>query len=486
MIEMQREYARDLLTHVNPFTGNSYASEPAVAFIEINNENSLIHEWWGGELDRMPDEFATGFRHQWNAWLGVKYGGIEKLRAAWQPGEQPPGAEMTQPAGEGLRPWSFEHHGGSVATCANDAGGFHVVVEKTGAETWNVQLNQPQLKLSTQKSYTISFRAKSDRARRTTVGASLAHEPWTRLWSAPADLTPEWKDFRFTFTPDENEDNARVGFPGLGRTTGEYFFSDISLKPGGVMALREGERFGAIDYFRKRDWSARTAGARRDWLRFLWKTEQDYWEGMARFIKADLKAKSLVVGTQMGYSPFPIQARLDVIDVHSCWQHPHFPRKQWDPDDWTVSNIPMTNAVAGGNMPYLALHRVAGKPYICTEYNHPAPNTYSSEAFLLLSAYGAMQDWDAVFAFAYSHRKDEWDLRRIPGFFDIDQHPTKMATLPAAVALFCRGDVHTPGSHRSLEFHPPPQSTTCSMLARASARRRSGCSGVGHWNIPWV
>src|SRR5205814_6064048 len=29
----------------------------------------------------------------------------------------------------------------------------------------------------------------------------------------------------------------------------------------------------------------------------------------------------------------------------------------------------------------------------------------------------------------------------IPSFFDIDAHPTKMATLPAAVALFTRGDV---------------------------------------------
>jgi len=42
---------------------------------------------------------------------------------------------------------------------------------------------------------------------------------------------------------------------------------------------------------------------------------------------------------------------------------------------------------------------------------------------VLLAAYGALQDWDAIYAFAYSHRKD-WDARRIPGFFDIDQHPT--------------------------------------------------------------
>src|SRR5262249_8314777 len=80
------------------------------------------------------------------------------------------------------------------------------------------------------------------------------------------------------------------------------------------------------------------------------------------------------------------------------------------------------------------------KPHCVTEYNHAAPNTFGSEGFLLLAAYGALQDWDAVYAFAYSHRGD-WDTKRIAGFFDIDQHPAKMATLPAAVALFMRGDV---------------------------------------------
>ena len=92
-------------------------------------------------------------------------------------------------------------------------------------------------------------------------------------------------------------------------------------------------------------------------------------------------------------------------------------------------------------LPRLGLSRVAGKPFICTEYNHPAPNTYASETLPILAAYAALQDWDGIFAFAYSHRRDDWDARKITSFFDIDQHPTKMATLPAAAAMFLRGDV---------------------------------------------
>ena len=95
----------------------------------------------------------------------------------------------------------------------------------------------------------------------------------------------------------------------------------------------------------------------------------------------------------------------------------------------------------GGEISRLSLQRVIGKPYIVSEYNHSAPNTFSSEAFLLICAYAAMQDWDGVFAFDYGDTRDDWDSRRITGYFPIDQHPAKMVTLPAAAALFRRGDV---------------------------------------------
>ncbi len=50
LIGLQKEYARKLLTHVNPYTGKSYAEEPAVAMVEIVNENSLFDSWTQGRL----------------------------------------------------------------------------------------------------------------------------------------------------------------------------------------------------------------------------------------------------------------------------------------------------------------------------------------------------------------------------------------------------------------------------------------------------
>lgn len=45
-IEKQKAYARMLLTHKNPYTGTTYTEEPAVAFVEVNNENSLLSRWY--------------------------------------------------------------------------------------------------------------------------------------------------------------------------------------------------------------------------------------------------------------------------------------------------------------------------------------------------------------------------------------------------------------------------------------------------------
>src|SRR5262249_41939670 len=45
LLELQREYATQLLTHYNPYTKSEYRNEPAVAIVEIVNENSVLEFW---------------------------------------------------------------------------------------------------------------------------------------------------------------------------------------------------------------------------------------------------------------------------------------------------------------------------------------------------------------------------------------------------------------------------------------------------------
>ena len=456
MIEMQRDYARTLLTHVNPYTKNAYVAEPAVAFVEINNENGLLDEWHGGRLDKIAAPYREELSALWTQWLRVKYPDDEKLSAAWSSGARAAGEEMLKNGNfaAGAEGWTLEQHHGAAARAevvvadsagdeANTPRGSHlrIEVQTPGRERWHVQFGQAGLRLKAGESYELSFQARAAQPREMTVAASQADDPWGQIASMGVTLGPSWSRTRFFFQASADEENARIMFTSLGGETGVVELADVSLRTSAREGTARRDSAGRVAAFTKGELAGRTEAAQRDWFTFLWETEEKYWSGMYRFLREELKTRSPIIGTQLGWSPFPIQQQMDVIDSHAYWQHPHFPGRSWDPNNWTVKNVSMAGAPDGGTLGRLAMQRVAGKPYVCTEYNHSAPNTFSSEAFPLISAFAALQDWDGVFAFAYSHRRDDWDKGYFGSYFDIDQHPTKWATLPASAALFVREDL---------------------------------------------
>ncbi|UBM59970.1 cellulase family glycosylhydrolase [Marinilongibacter aquaticus] len=83
MIELQKEFARDVLLHRNPYTGFTYAQEPAVAMVEINNENALFRQYFIGNIDKLPNPYALELRKQWNDWLHENYKSVDELSRAW-------------------------------------------------------------------------------------------------------------------------------------------------------------------------------------------------------------------------------------------------------------------------------------------------------------------------------------------------------------------------------------------------------------------
>ncbi len=94
LVEAQRQYARDLLTHVNAYRKVRYADDPAVGFVEITNEDSFF--MWDGEerLRALPEFYAKILRQQYAAWLKTRYKDTAGLRAAWAKGAEPLGANM--------------------------------------------------------------------------------------------------------------------------------------------------------------------------------------------------------------------------------------------------------------------------------------------------------------------------------------------------------------------------------------------------------
>ncbi|MCY3024516.1 MAG: carbohydrate binding domain-containing protein [Planctomycetota bacterium] len=467
-LEAQKAYARQLLTHRNPYTKLTYAEDPAVAFVEINNENGLIHTWFSGAFDQLPEVFARDLQAQWNAWLAARYPTTEALAKAWGARNEPLGAEVLANAAfaQGVQSWSVEQHEGAKMDASAENGTAILRVAKTGSAGWHVQFNQSKLKLEKGGIYTASFRAAADKPRKITAGAMQAHDPWQNLgFHTTIELDKPPREFSFTFIASDGDDNARFGFAEMNQEGAEFRFAGVSLKPGGRVGLLPDEALEQKTIRPPKAAEARSlpADGKQDWIRFLWETERRHWVEMRRFLHEELGVKAPVVGTIVATSTPRLMAEMDAVDTHAYWEHPHFPGKPWDRNNWFVKNISMVDYLDRATVTRLAMQRVAGKPHLVTEYNHPAPNTHAGEGPLFIAAFGGLQDWDAVFLYNYSHDETRTKAGRIPDFFDIGQHPTIMANVLIASLLFRRGDMQPARQVLSL---PLPEAREIELIAQ--------------------
>lgn len=450
MIAMQKDYASSLLHHRNPYTGNRYAEESAVALVEINNENGLIREWQQGNLDGMTEPYLGELNRRWLSWLKKRYRNSAGLRAGWGGRERELGRDML---GERINVrgsesgWNLQLQGGAQAQLEEEeSGALRLDLQKSGNENAHIQLHQGQLNLKGEEPYTLGLRLRADRPMKLAVTVMQGHAPWQRLWSQEISVTEDWQSWRPTFALIKAEENARFTITGMGQKQGKLWLGGVTLQPGGILGLRPGEGLDSdtISVPKTSDFASLTPQGQRDWLTFLWETEAAYWQGMHAYLRDELGVKAPIIGTQVSYSPAPIQGALDVVDGHAYWQHPRFPGKPWDGENWQISNSPMAGVSTGGTIPDLALRRVPGKPFVVTEYNHPAPSLYQAEALPLIAAWGAMQDWDGVFVYSYGSHTRNLNPGWISGYFDSQANPVKMASLISSAALLRRGDVTAP------------------------------------------
>jgi hypothetical protein len=491
VLGLQKEYARLLLTHVNPYTRHAYVDEPSVAFVEINNENGLLHAWLCGWLDAMPAVFAGELQARWNDWLRQRYGTDERLKEAWQVGADPLGEEMLAPGSPAeAQAWQLQQNAGAQGQQTTDgdvpaavraeysqALSMRITSVRRGSEAWHLLLNRPGFGIRADHTYTLTYWARADAPCSLGVAVYQTTAPWGSLGlQTSSKLDTAWQRLCFAFTATQDDPHARVTFGDFAGHLGTYWIAGVSLRPGRPAGLSAGESLaaGSLPPFTLACGNERTPNAQVDWRRFLWETEDRYWQGMCRYLKQDLGLKSLVIGTAVGNSTPTIMSGLDVVDAHAYWEHPRFPGRPWDPDNWVITQRSMVNE-RGGIIAGLAMKRVEGKPRAITEYCHPMPNGYGVEGYLLLAAYAALQDWDCISVSRYA-QKNDFDLQRIRGYFDIDQHPAKMATLLAASTLFRRADVRPA---RELVTVALDEDREVALLAKAHAWQLVDASDCG-------
>ena len=437
-IRLQKDYARTLLGRTNSVRGVRYADDPAVALVEITNEDGFFM-WDGEEKTRgFGEPYAGELRRQWNAWLVQKYGTTEKLRAAWATGSAPLGACLTQPlAASGA--WQLEQHEGCrMAVAPARHGGREAVqvkIAQQDATEWHLQLNHVGLRLEQGCYYTVRCAAAAAQPRPLHVGVNQHHEPWDNLGLYQGvHVTTNWQEFALGFEATATDTNARLNIA-VGGSAADLYLSGVELRPGGragLLADEAAER-GTVALYAAAETAARSA----DRTQFLSATEKKFFDEMRAFIHRDLNCAAPVTGTIVfGAHGKTAQLGMDFVDSHAYWKHPTFPHREWDMNDWLIEQKAMTDEPEHATFKAMDGDRVAGKPFTVTEYNHPAPNDYQAECVPLLLAWAAQRDVDGVWLYAYSHASGMQSVDSLKSFFDIRENPGKLGFMALAPAIY--------------------------------------------------
>ncbi len=466
MIDLQKDYARRLLTTKNPYTGLAPAEDPAIAVIELNNENSVFGFWTrdlGRGLDKMAGPFRQELQAQWNEWLSRRYPDDATLARAWAPAATTAGASLL-PANAG---WKLVLAGGAAGDLRPGPDASMLAIEtKTAGLDWHVQASLHDLALADGCVYTVEFLARADHPRRLGVGVGIdalarPNDPWRSFGLLDsAEIGPDWQPVRFSFpahsvagTPASLNFNA-------GQAVGLVSIKDLRLvadAPGA--GLQPGQSLAAKSVPIP---VAPSTAQWADWIHFLADTDRAFADEMRAFLKNELHVRAPIVCSQIDYGGIAGMNReqaMDFADGHSYWQHPVFTgTASWDPEHWTIINSPQLAEFgdrAFGEFGNLAMVRVAGKPFTVSEYDHPAPSEFVCEMYPTLASFACRQNWDIVYPFCIGAYDATNADGAIKDFFDQLHHPAKWGQSPFAALVFRQGLVAPAAAEAELHLGSP-------------------------------
>ncbi len=179
-----------------------------------------------------------------------------------------------------------------------------------------------------------------------------------------------------------------------------------------------------------------------DVLRFIDEVQTAYYADMYAYLRS-IGVRVPITGNTWLVTPanLPSQASMDYMDSHAYWDHPYDDYSRWT-NRKQVRQDPRSE---GNNFATLAMSRVTGMPFVCSEWGHPWPNEWRAEGPLPTAAIGAFQDWDGVLAYTYRHSTDV-PVNSLTGAFNTFNDPCVFGLFPAAALMYRRGDVESGGT----------------------------------------
>ena len=452
LIDLQKDFAKKVIAHVNPYTKLTYADDPAMANLELTNENSLFNGWMGWQQDYIFGDtnggigafYSSELDRRFNDWLLAKYKDDNTLREAWKPtASSETNSELVKNGSfeQNLTSWSSQASNGATATFTADAANakdgaksVKIAVTKAGTENWHVQLKTNNFKVEKGKDYKLSFYAKADAAK-TLVLEVMENQTWKWVMGPSYNVTTEWKKQEIFFNSPMNSEMLIVAF-GWGKQTGTFWLDSVSVTPFYGIGLEPTESLAAKNVKRVRNTEIGKYTSQRvgDNANFYFDLEKKYNDELTGYLKNTLGVKCPVTFTNNYYGLASIyaQAQADYMDFHMYWDHPNYPNG-WSNTNFTLNNKSILLNPAGSTFSKMSLTRVKNRPQVLSEYNHAYPYIFQSEAPSLLYAYGSFFDLDGIVWHAYYDYMNNFSIRQQDMFFDIAMHPVMMTQLLLAL-----------------------------------------------------
>ncbi len=176
---------------------------------------------------------------------------------------------------------------------------------------------------------------------------------------------------------------------------------------------------------------------------FLADTERAMFERMRQFLREDLKCPAFLTDiNSCGPTPVPMQAAraaFDYVDDHFYVDHPVFFENQWHLPSRCNNTNPIREGAPGGCSS--ASLRVWGKPLTISEYDYAGPGRFRGVGGILTGALASLQDWDAIWRFAYCHKDKDISTPSPIDYFNLVSDPLNQAADRTALLLYLRRDL---------------------------------------------
>ena len=421
-IALQEDYATKVISAI----GNP----PNLALVEVNNEDAMLFN--PDMLGRLHSVYREQLTVAYNRHLAVSYKTTANTFAQWNHGKTPLGDDVLATLS-----FNLEQHGSATGTLTGQA---HVQLSdlKPDSTDWHLQLHYGTFSLRPHTPYTLTFRLRSEAKRGLSVSVGRSGPPWGSLglWKwIESDTTWQTHTVRFTAGGDGTVP-ARLTFI-VGGSPVAVELADVMLRAGDAI-LDPGT--GRVEDGTMPVPTLTNDGPGIDLARTVIGLEASYRDRMIKHVR-QLGVTAPITISQVSWgraSGLAREAATDWIDNHAYWQHPNFPRGDWDVDDYRIEDRSMLTEPGSGALE-TGLWRIDNKPFTVSEYYHPAPNRFLAEMLPLALSTAALQDWDGVFL--YAHPTATSVNHRITGFFDSGHHPAAMALMPTMSRIYRSGAI---------------------------------------------